>query len=302
MTFQARIAHWLLRLRFRQRAAEIAAASGEEIATEFARMAAGARRFLPPLPSDLDIEGTGSGEWLRLRGRPARRTVFYCHGGGYFWGSPQDYRDFGWRLARALEAEVFLLEYRLAPAHRCPAPLEDALRAWRALAESGLDPATTVLAGDSAGGGLALATAMALRDAGEPLPAGLCLISPWTDLTASGESLSTRSDADPMLDPVGLKKMAGMYLGDSVAADDWRASPLWGSHAGLPPTLIQVGTDEILLSDSERLAARMLEAGVDVDLRVWPDMYHVWHLGAAFVPEGRQAIREMSRFVDRKTG
>ncbi|WP_109794976.1 alpha/beta hydrolase [Minwuia thermotolerans] len=300
MSWQARLAHWLLWLRFRRRSREMEAATPEAIAAEFSRMASSSRRWLPSPPRDLVVEATPRGEWLRLDGSKAVRSVFYCHGGGYFWGSPLDYRDFGWRLAQALEAEVFLLDYRLAPAHRCPAALDDSLSAWRALVADGLDPARTVMAGDSAGGGLALATLMALRDAGEPLPALACLISPWTDMTGAGASLRTRYRADPMLSPAGLQAAATLYCADEVPFDDWRASPLLGDHHGLPPTLIQVGGDEVLLSDSERLHARLAAAGVVSELRVWPGMYHVWHLGAAFVPEGRRAIGELAQFVARK--
>lgn len=299
MSWQASLAHLILRLRFGRRAGAIESASVEQIAAEFSRMASSARHWLPSPPSNLEITASDHGEWLRLDGETVRRTVFYCHGGGYFWGSPAEYRDFGWRLARALEAEVFLLDYRLAPGHLCPAALEDSLAAWRALGGAGVDPARTVIAGDSAGGGLALATLLALRDAGETLPAAACLISPWTDLTCSGDSLETRAEADPMLDPAGLKAIARMYCGGGVGPDDWRASPLLADHTGLPPTLIQVGDDEILLSDSTRLAPRMSEAGVAAELSVWPRMYHVWHLGAAFVPEGRRAIAELGGFVGR---
>ncbi len=265
----------------------------------FNRRATESRRFVPGPPRALRIEATQHGEWARLKDLDAARTVFYCHGGGYVWGDAEDYREFAARLARKMSAEVFLLNYRLAPAWRCPAPLEDALAAWDAALERGMDPARTVIAGDSAGGGLALATMMALRDRGDPLPAAAFLMSPWTDLSGSGESLQTRDAADPMLGPEGLRAIGALYAGDAMALNDWRGSPLFGDHTGLPPVLIQTGDREILLSDSARLHEKLKAAGVSSELRVWDRMYHVWQLGAFFVPEGRRAIEELAAFVER---
>ncbi len=224
-----------------------------------------------------------------------RFTLLYLHGGGYNFGSITMYSDLAGRLAEACQATVILPEYRLAPEHPFPAALDDARSVYQAVHD---DPADQpiVVAGDSAGGGLALALAMLLRDHGEPLPARLVCISPWVDLTNSGETISTLEDIEPMLAPVSLDIYARRYAG-SHDFDDPRISPLRGDLAGLPPLLIQVGTDEILLSDSQRFAERARSAGVDVTLEVQDRMWHVWHLFAAAVPEARESIKRIADYL-----
>lgn len=299
MSWQSAFVRWQLRRRYRQAGDQLAGATAEQLAAAFNARASESRKMVPNPPRALKISPAMNGEWARLDGVTHRRTVFYCHGGGYVWGSPADYREFAARLCKAMGAEVFLLDYRLAPAHRCPAPLEDAIEAWDAALTEGMDPARTVIMGDSAGGGLALATLLALRERGADLPAAALLMSPWLDMSGSGASYRTLDHLDPMLSADGARKVGPLYCGDEVALDDWRASPLFADHAGLPPTFIQTGEHEILLSDSERLAESMQSAGVDVALSVWRRMYHVWQLGAFFVPEGRRAIDEQAEFVRR---
>jgi monoterpene epsilon-lactone hydrolase len=200
-----------------------------------------------------------------------REPVVHLHGGGYSMGSPETHRPLAARLSRKLGRPVLLPRYRRPPEHPCPAALDDVLSLWRALPAA----STRVLIGDSAGGGLALALAMALRDAGAPLPERMVLMSPWTDLSLSGESIDRQGEADVFFRRAGLELMAGRYAG-SIERRDPRVSPLWGELGGLPRMLIQAGGDEALLDDSTRLAQRVREAGGEVELRVWPGQGHVF--------------------------
>jgi monoterpene epsilon-lactone hydrolase len=299
MSWQSAFVRWQMRRRYRRPGDQLEGASAEELAVAFNERATASRKMVPNPPRSLKITPAMNGEWARMDGVSATRTIFYCHGGGYVWGSPEDYREFAARLCKPMNADVFLLDYRLAPAHRCPAPLEDSLVAWDAAIAAGMDPARTVIMGDSAGGGLALATLLALKERGVALPGAALLMSPWLDMTGSGNSFETKDHLDPMLSAEGARKIGPMFCGDGMALDDWRASPLFADHAELPPTFIQTGEHEILLSDSERLEKSMQAAGVDVKLSVWRRMYHVWQLGAFFVPEGRRAIEEQVTFVKR---
>ncbi len=240
------------------------------------------------------------GEWITARGAREDRVVLYAHGGGYTWGAPRPYRELGWRLSRACNARVFLLDYRLAPEHTCPAPIEDALRAYDWIVENNRGQ-PIVMAGDSAGGGLTLAAAQAIRDTGRNMPKALGLISPWLDLTGSGDSIRSNAETEVMLDPDGIQYAANAYRG-ALAADDPRCSPLFGGQAGLPPVLVQVGSEEILLDDSVRFDARARAEGVQVTLNVWPKMHHVWHFSAMMVPEGRKAIADLAAFMQRHFG
>lgn len=223
-------------------------------------------------------------------------TLLYLHGGGYHFGSIQLYRELAARLAIACSARVLLPEYRLAPEHPYPAAVEDARLVYRWLIDQGHAPERLVIAGDSAGGGLTLAAALSLRDAGDPRPAALVCLSPWTDLTCSGETMTTCAELDAMLPADVVRQYAVSY----AAGHDVRTplvSPLFGDLRGLPPLLIHVGTHEVLLSDSQRLADAARAAEVPVTLDVWPDMWHVWHLFAAMVPESQRAIADIAAFV-----
>lgn len=260
---------------------------------------------LPKLPRGTAlvpvVDGDMRGAWLTASGVVPQRTLYYLHGGGYVWGSPKTHADLAMRLSRQMNARVFLVDYRLAPAHACPAAIEDATAGWHwLLAQDGVDPARTAIAGDSAGGGLSLATMLALRDAGDPLPAAACLLSPWTDMTGTAPSLDANDATDPVLSAFGIRKMGPAYYG-KLPADNPRVSPLFADLTGLPPMLIQVGSQEILLDDSTGLAARIRDAGGDVQLDVWPKMPHVWQMMAFALPEGRKAIADMAAFVDRHT-
>jgi acetyl esterase/lipase len=245
---------------------------------------------------------------LQIAGRPASLIVvrearpdaglLYLHGGAYAVGSFSTYRHFTWRIGRAARARVLAIDYRLAPEHRFPAALDDALAAWRWLLDRGTDPKRMLVAGDSAGGGLALALLLKLRDDGLPLPAGAVALSPWTDLAGTGETIATNAARDPMLVASETARLARSYLGEADARNPY-ASPLYGDPHGLPPTLIQVGSDEILRDDAVRMAEKMKAAGCDVELQVWPQMPHVFQLLAAVMPEAQAAVAEIGRFATR---
>jgi len=228
-------------------------------------------------------------------------VIFYLHGGGYVIGSINTHREMVARLSRASAARALAIDYRLAPEHPFPAAVDDAVAAYRWLVGSGVNPRRIVVAGDSAGSGLTMATLVALRDAGEPLPAaGVCL-SPWVDQEGTGDSMSGNAAVDPIVERDGLVQMAKRYLGEAGARTPL-AAPLYADLTGLPPLLIQVGAAETLLDDSVRLDARARAAGVDSTLEVWDDMIHVWHLFAGMLPEGQQAIERIGEFVKKHTG
>ena len=222
-------------------------------------------------------------------------TIVYLHGGAYVSGSSRSYRRLVTHLSVATGCRVVAVDYRLAPEHPYPAALDDSIAVYTA--ETDARPHDrVVVAGDSAGGGLALATAVVLRDRGGRLPAALICISPWTDLTCSGDSMVSRARVERMMSPAGVAVDARHYAGGA----DLRSplvSPLFADLSGLPPILIQVGTDEILLDDSTRLAASARAAGVRVDLQVWPRLWHVWHLYAGLMPEADAAMRAIADFV-----
>ena len=226
------------------------------------------------------------------------RCVLYFHGGAYTLGTAALLRDFTWRIGAAARACVLYFDYRLAPEHPFPAALEDALTVYRWLAAR-FDPARIAFLGDSAGGGLALATLYKLRDQGFALPAAAVAVSPWTDLALTGPSLKLNAAADPMLDVAILPALANGYLGGTDPRNHY-ASQLYGDAAGLPPTLIHVGSDEILRDDAIRMADKLRAAGCEVDIEVWPRMPHAWHHFARILPEGRDAIARIGAFLQQR--
>ncbi|WP_370305049.1 alpha/beta hydrolase [Sinimarinibacterium flocculans] len=223
---------------------------------------------------------------------PAGTAVMYLHGGGYVLGSPGTHAGLVSHLARATGCECFVVDYRLAPEHPAPAALDDAVEAWAALTRS--HPAVA-LAGDSAGGGLALATAIAARDRGLPTPRALALLSPWVDLTLSGLSMSTHATRDPMLGRAWLAYAARQYAGSELA--DARVSPLFAELDGLPQTRIDTGSEEVLLSDAARLETRLREAGVPVQKHVWDGLWHDFQLHAGLLPEADRCILGLGAFL-----
>lgn len=257
----------------------------------------------PPARTEIktvDIEYDGKavrGEWVAEPGTRKDRIIFYSHGGAYIWGGPKFYRDLGWRLSKACDAQVFLFDYTLAPEAKCPVQIEEGLAAYDYVRSENPD-AKIGMAGDSAGGGLTAALAIAIRDSGRAPADALSLISPWLDQTGSGDSMKTNAEKDVMLRPTGIGEVAALYHGD-LPPDDPRCSPLFAAHNDLPPTLAQVGSEEILLDDSTRFEASVKKAGGVVELRIWPKMHHVWHMSAGIVPEGKKAIREMAEHFNK---
>ncbi len=253
-----------------------------------------------PIPKDVTFTpatvGGVKGEWVRAGATDA--TLLYLHGGGYFACSPRTHRPITAAYARRGFA-VFVPDYRLAPEHPFPAAIEDADAAWRGLLDAGHQAGALAVSGDSAGGGLALALMLTLRDRGDALPCAAALFSPWTDLAGTGASVVDNASRDAMFWAPGLVKAGAFYLG-AQPADTKLASPLYADLSGLPPLLVHVGEREILRDDSIRLADRARKAGVDVDLRVWNVVPHVWQL-AQFVPEARHSLDLAAAFLrDRK--
>lgn len=258
-----------------------------------------------PKPADITWEPVDAGgvpaEWVVPDDAAPGRAIVYLHGGGYATGTLDSSRSLFCHLARATRARVLAVDYRLAPEHPFPAAVDDAVAAYRFAIAAGHEPGATALCGDSSGGGLALATLVALRGAGEALPATAVCLSPWTDLTLSGTSLQANRDTDPMVSAATLALMAEAYLGD-VDPETPTASPLFAELAGLPPLLVQVGAGELLLDDTTRFVERAEAAGVDVTLEVWEDVFHVWHSFADMVPEAREAFAHIGAHVDRTLG
>jgi epsilon-lactone hydrolase len=257
-----------------------------------------------PRHADVTCEVVDAGgvdaEWLTANGGDPARVLLYVHGGGYLLGSVQSHRVLLERLAVAISGRVLALNYRMAPEHPFPAAVDDSVAAYRWLLKQGVRPESIAVAGDSAGGGLAIATLVALRDAGEPLPACAAPISPWADMEATGASMETRAAVDPMVQKGVLLEMAKSYLAGADAQHPL-ASPLYAELSGLPPLLIQVGDCETLLDDTKRLETRLKEAGVDATVEVWDDMIHVWHLFAPMLDQGQQAIDKIGQFVKKHT-
>ncbi|QSQ26258.1 alpha/beta hydrolase [Pyxidicoccus parkwayensis] len=261
-----------------------------------------------PLPRGMDVERlTVAGrpsEWLRPRGGDARRAVLYLHGGAYTAGSLASHRALAAGVAVASACPVLLLDYRLAPEHPFPAALDDATAAFEWLCSStvGLAPGCVAVVGDSAGGGLSVATALKLRDERRPLPGCVVALSPWMDLEVSGESVTSRASVDPFFPlPDGLRESGRMYAAETSLRHPY-VSPVHAELHGLPPLYLQVGDHEILLSDSETVARGARAAGTDVTLEVWPGMWHVWQALTRYVPEARRAMNQVGAFVRARLG
>lgn len=264
----------------------------------------GAPRLLPPVEGVTTERLTAAGmpaAWFFPAGAPDRPAVLYLHGGAYQIGSIASHGRLAAGLAMAAGARVLLPEYRLAPEHPHPAAVEDAVAAWRWLLDQGGDRGRLAIAGDSAGGGLAVATMVAARDAGLPLPSAAAVLSPWVDLEGLGESLRTRAELDPVLDASGVAREGAVYLG-GLDPHTPLAAPIYANLHGLPPLLIHVGDHEILRDDAVRLAERARADGVEITLEIWPEMIHVWHYFAGLVPESTRALDEVGRFLADRFG
>jgi acetyl esterase/lipase len=229
----------------------------------------------------------------QLTPTPCYGAILYLHGGAYCTGSPDSHREMVARIARTTEREAFILNYRLAPEHPYPAALDDAMAAYTDLLSRHQD---IVLVGDSAGGGLAMALAERISQTDYAQPNAMVLLSPWCDLTCSGPTMESNRRIDPMLHPDWLTSSAAMYAAES-AKDEPGISPLFGDMSGYPRTLIQVGSDEILLSDATRAEAAMKEAGVDVTLQVSEGMWHVFQFHAAILKSSKKAVYKIGNFL-----
>ena len=288
-SFQSYIAHPLLRLMVQQKLARVST-------PEQARAVFNAAR----VPKIRDVkfvsgqEGGINGEWAYSQKRVSG-TVLYLHGGGYFACSPKIYRPITGGFARH-GLNVFAPQYRLAPENPFPAAIDDALATYRALLAAH-NPRRLIIAGDSAGGGLTLALLLAAREAALPLPAGVILFSPWTDLAITGESIKTNAKRESLLVGARIQEAAALYL-DGAAPETPLASPLYGDLSGLPPVLIQVSDREILLDDSVRVAAKIRAANGPVELQIWPNLPHVWQLAQIFLPEAKNALKQAAEFAN----
>ena len=250
--------------------------------------------------TSVDANGV-PGEWVTVPESDPNRRLLYVHGGGYVMGSPVTHRRLCEGIARAGECAVLNLDYRMAPEHVFPAAVDDAMAGLQFMQENGPDgpgaAESVFVGGDSAGGGLMLATLLAAREQGVAMPDGGVGISVWSDLAITGESIQTRSGVDPLItDASMVTNMAAMYLGEADAKTPL-ASPLYADYAGLPPLILQVGDHEVLLSDTTRVAERARAAGVEVTEEVWDEMFHVWHAFAPMLPEGQQAIDRIGEWV-----
>lgn len=291
---------------------------GNPDATPQELRAAMAGANLLPLADDVVVEpvdaGGVPGEWTRVPGVRDDAALLYLHGGGYVIGSPETHRRVCATIARGIGAPVLSLDYRLAPEHPYPAAVNDSTTAYSYLldvgvaglldegvAGSGLPPSRIAIAGDSAGGGLTVATLVKLRDEGIAQPGAAVAISPWVDMTMTGDSVHALADADPLVKPVGLAKMRDWFVGDANPRDPY-ASPLFADLSDLAPLLIHVGEIETLLDDSRRLHAALLAAGGDSTLVVFPEMIHVFHAFADIVPEADAALGQIVEFVRKHLG
>ena len=235
-------------------------------------------------------------EWLTPKKATTDKLLLYLHGGAYVMGNPATHRQLVSHLARAGRIRSLVPDYRLAPENKFPAGIEDCVAVFRALIADGVAPEDIIVAGDSAGGGLAMAMMLMLRDAGDPLPGAAILLSPLLDLTASGETMQTRAATDPWFRPANIK-IVGRYYCEPGDEKHPLASPVFADLRGLPPLYIQVGDREILLSDSERVAARQRAAGGEAELEVWPGMWHVFQVCTRKMPESMRAIRRIGDYI-----
>ncbi len=297
MTWQARLLMTIMRVQkyFTSSSTELNVARDRADTESFAKI------FKPLGKAHLDHVDAGGvpSAWIVPAEVHPGRVILYAHGGSYNSGSITSHIPLTTNIALAARARLLAIDYRLAPEHPYPAAMEDALSAYRWLLGEGVSPHQMVVAGDSAGGGLVLALLLALRDKGLPIPAAGVGLSPWTDLTCSGESWTKNSKADFMLKRVPTLQSAQIYLRDTDPRTPL-ASPLFGDLKNMPPILLQVGSNETILSDSKEFVEKARSAGVDATLEVWEGMQHEWQYAASLLPEGRQAIAHIGEFIAEK--
>ncbi|MCP5163312.1 MAG: alpha/beta hydrolase [Hahellaceae bacterium] len=264
------------------------------------RMVALAGPILFRPPKGFQIDSTRIGDipvmWVNHAKQCSSRVILYLHGGGYAFGSNRTHLELTCRIAKAARAQILMVEYRLAPEHPYPAALEDAVAVYRYLLAARIAPEKIVVAGDSAGGGLTLSMLQALRNRRLPSPAAAVCLSPWLDLSCSMSTLAETLDKDPLISPERIRYFANKYAGVHDRTQPG-LSPFFGDLNDLPPILIQVGGDEVLLPECKLFSRRARQFGCRVELQVWPDMFHVWQFAARFLPEGRKAIHQIGMFV-----
>lgn len=293
---------WLVKRQIRKifRPKHLLEADVETIGDHFRDTLTGLEEKFPKPPKDAVIthvnEDGALGDWIWAPNAREDRVFYYIHGGGYVWGSPKAYHEFGYQLSKACQARVFLLDYGLAPDTQAPTQLHQALAAYDYIKKQAPD-AKVVIGGDSAGGGLAHSTTVAIRDSKREAPSASALIAPWVDITGASPSIEENLWKETMLDGRALQRGGDLFRGE-LAGDDPICSPLYAEQHDLPPVLMQVGQDEILRDDSVRLAAKIKEAGGTAQLDVWPKVYHVWHRAALMVPEARKAIKDIADFFE----
>jgi monoterpene epsilon-lactone hydrolase len=263
-----------------------------------------ARGLAYRLPADIKAEPVAANgvrsEWTSSPDADPSRVVLYFHGGGYVIGSLDSHRHMVAEIGRAARARTLAIDYRLAPEHPFPAAVDDAIDAYRFLLSRGVQPRGITIAGDSAGGGLVVAAMVAIREAGLPQPACGWPISPWVDMEAIGGSMSSKAATDPTVQQAGILDMAKLYLKDANPRSPL-AAPIYADLRGLAPLLIQVGAAETLLDDAIRLAQVAGAADVAVNLQVWPEMIHVWHIYYPELAAGRRAIAAGGEFAKAMT-
>jgi len=252
---------------------------------------------LPPAGCAIEKVNAGGTEalWVKAVDASDSATILYLHGGAYSMGSAQTHRGITGMLSELCGLRVLSVDYRLAPEHPFPAAIDDAVSAYRWLLQQGVPAKSIVIGGDSAGGGLTFATMVELKNKGAQLPAAVFTISPWVDLAITGETIVTKADVDPMFTKPGMIYMAKLYA-DEADVRLPLISPLYADLSGLPPVLIHVGTSEMLLSDSRRMAKALKKAGVDCVIKEWEDLFHVFH-SVVYIPEARIATEEIAAFV-----
>jgi acetyl esterase/lipase len=246
----------------------------------------------------VDLDGV-PGEWSMVPGTDPSRVLVFFHGGGYCSGSIRSHRRMATEAGRAAGVRTLAVGYRLAPEHPFPAARDDALTAWHWLRKQGIDAAHIAVGGDSAGANLSVALINQLRADSEKLPACAWLVSPWTDLTMSGSTMKTKDAVDPLMHRGYLQELANAYVPAGMENNDPRISVLYADLHGLPPALIQVGSDETLLDDASRFATATGAADVSVTLEIWPHMIHAWHLWNAHLDAGRRALASAAAFIRR---
>jgi len=253
------------------------------------------------LPDDVELKHLEINEikavWIDTPQSYSENIILYLHGGGYMEGSLTSHQDLAWRIGKASKARVLLIDYSLAPEKPFPAALNDTISCYQWLISTQKIPSSNIiLAGDSAGGGLVLATLLKLKQLEKKLPSAAICLSPWTDLAMEGESVKNNANIDNFLKIWDLYFMASLYVQDNDPKNPF-ISPLYGELSGLPPLLIQVGNSEVLLDDSVRLAKKAKKAGIEVELSIWEDMSHVFQAFADWAPEGKEAIDKIGQFA-----